>query len=331
MYDTVTTFPDLTSHQLPGSTTSAEMAGNNRKRGSNNEGLDPKSIKKNKTKEYWKNQAKAKYHSLHSIEEGSQGIFATCDRGREARCVEEMYRLLEQVASELYGLDVSDDKNGKDEDEDIEASIRKEIGDLKGAKSEKPFVSVKLDVECVVFFCLKPPCEPTAMVNALCAGTVEDRLKSRYVHRLTPVTRIGKANAEGLEAVAKEVLPPHFHQGEECIKFAIKPTSRNHNYLKRDQIIKIVADVVGTKHKADLKNPDLLILVDFYQSICGMSVVKDWETLKKFNLAQLQEPKTDTKEGGSEGVAAVASGVTRTATTVSSSVTPAVDVPAEKS
>ncbi|RPA99206.1 hypothetical protein L873DRAFT_1768080 [Choiromyces venosus 120613-1] len=248
------------------------MAGN-KKRRSNNENLDPKSVKKNKTKEYWKNQAKAKYHSLHNIEEGSQGIFATCDRGREARCVEEMYRLLEQVASELYGLDLSDGKNDKDEDEDeddededIEASIQKEISGLKGAKAEKLFISVKLDIDCVVFFRLRPPCEPTAMVNALCAGTVEKRLKSRYVHRLTPVTRIGKANAEGLEAVAKEVLPPHFYQGEESIKFAIKPTSRNHNHLKRDQIIKIVADVVGTQHKADLRNPDLLILVDFYQA-----------------------------------------------------------------
>jgi len=307
------------------------MAGN-KKRRSDNEGLDPKSVKKSKANVYWKSQAKAKYHSLHSIEEGSQGIFATCDRGREARCVEEMYRLLGQVASELYGLDLSDDKNGggeddEDEDEDIEASIQKEISDLKGAKPEKPFISVKLDVECVIFFRLKPPCEPIAMVNALCAGTVENRLKSRHVHRLTPVTRIGKANAEGLEAVAKEVLPPHFHRSEECIKFAIKPTSRNHSHLKRDQIIKIVADVVGTNHKADLKNPDLLILVDFYQSICGMSVVKDWETLKKFNLAQLQESKTD-KEGGSEGVTVAASG---TAAATTPSLAPVMEVPAEKS
>ncbi|PUU74053.1 hypothetical protein B9Z19DRAFT_1093761 [Tuber borchii] len=304
----------------------------NKKRRSNNESLDPKSIKKSKTKEYWKNQAKAKYHSLYSIEEGSQGIFATCDRGREARCVEEMYRLLEQVASELYGLDLSGDKNDKDEDEEVEdedigASIQQEINDLKGAKPEKPFISVKLDIECVIFFRLNPPCEPTAMVNALCAGTLENRLKSRYVHRLTPVTRIGKANAEGLEAVAKEVLPSYFHQGEECIKFAIKPTSRNHNHLKRDQIIKIVADVVGTKHKADLKNPDLLILVDFYQSICGMSVVKDWETLKKFNLAQLQEAKTDKRQGGSEGVTAA---VSETTATPSVPVVQ-VEVPAEKS
>lgn len=49
------------------------------------------------TKEYWKNQARAKQHAEHGIGEGDAGIFATCDRGREARCVEEMYGLLEKV------------------------------------------------------------------------------------------------------------------------------------------------------------------------------------------------------------------------------------------
>ena len=57
-----------------------------------------------------------------------------------------------------------------------------------------------------------------------------------------------------------------------------------------------------------------------------MSVVKDWETLKKFNLAQLQEVKTDKKqEGGSEGVTTVASETTATPSV------PVVEVPAEKS
>ena len=62
------------------------------------------------------------------------------------------------------------------------------------------------------------------------------------------------------------------------------------------------------------------------QSICGMSVVKDWETLKKFNLAQLQEVKPDKKqEGGSEGVTTAASETTATPSV------PVVEVPAEKS
>ena len=56
-----------------------------------------------------------------------------------------------------------------------------------------------------------------------------------------------------------------------------------------------------------------------------MSVVKDWETLKKFNLAQLQEVKTDKKPGGgSKSVTSAASETTATPA-------PVVEVPAEKS
>lgn len=49
------------------------------------------------------------------------------------------------------------------------------------------------------------------------------------------------------------------------LQFAIRPTTRNHNKLKRDQVIKIVADAVGPKHKVDLKNSDVVILVEIYQ------------------------------------------------------------------
>lgn len=48
-------------------------------------------------------------------------------------------------------------------------------------------------------------------------------------------------------------------------QFAIRPTIRNHNVMKRDDVIKIVADVVGPLHSVDLKNFDLLILVEIYR------------------------------------------------------------------
>jgi hypothetical protein len=55
-----------------------------------------------------------------------------------------------QCASELYNLDLGDNKKdqSEDEDEDIEASIQREIAGIKETKSERPFVSVKLDIEC---------------------------------------------------------------------------------------------------------------------------------------------------------------------------------------
>lgn len=40
---------------------------------------------------------------------------------------------------------------------------------------------------------------------------------------------------------------------------------RNHNIMKRDAVIKSVAGLVGQPHKVDLKNYDLLIMVEIYQ------------------------------------------------------------------
>ena len=48
----------------------------------------------------------------------------------------------------------------------------------------------------------------------------------------------------------------------------------------------------------DLKNPDLLILVELYKNICGMSVVTDFEKLKRFNFGQLQIDASTNGGGG---------------------------------
>lgn len=50
-------------------------------------------------KEYWSKTVN-KYETITGIETGSEGIFATCDRNTEPKCVGEMYRLLEEVRAE---------------------------------------------------------------------------------------------------------------------------------------------------------------------------------------------------------------------------------------
>lgn len=60
------------------------------------------------------------------------------------------------------------------------------------------------------------------------------------------------------------------------LQFAIRPNLRNHNTLTRDKIIKGIASLVGPPHKVDLKNYELLIMVEVYQvdrsnpSVIGM-------------------------------------------------------------
>ena len=48
-------------------------------------------------------------------------------------------------------------------------------------------------------------------------------------------------------------------------QFAIRTTIRNHTILKRDAVIKQVADAVGDHHVVDLHGYDLLILVEIYK------------------------------------------------------------------
>ena len=50
-----------------------------------------------------------------------------------------------------------------------------------------------------------------------------------------------------------------------------------------------MAQAVGPGHKVDLKEFDLLILVEVYKNVCGMSVVGgDFDTtMRRFNLDEL--------------------------------------------
>ena len=64
-----------------------------------------------------------------------------------------------------------------------------------------------------MFFKVRPPVEPTALVHKICsdARQIPRSRRSRYVKRMTPMTMMGKATEAGLEGVIKAVLAPHFH------------------------------------------------------------------------------------------------------------------------
>lgn len=145
----------------------------------------------------------------------------------------------------------------------------------------------------VLFFKTRAPVDPVTFVRHICRDAVDhpERKRTRFAKRLSPMTLIDKASEEGLEKVAKEVLAERFHgtpreprkvsfnraslREQMCARmkestdlvpyqFAIRPTLRNHNILKRDSIIQKVASLVGSGHKVDLKNYDDLIIVEAY-------------------------------------------------------------------
>ncbi|KAH6677489.1 hypothetical protein B0J14DRAFT_344089 [Halenospora varia] len=249
-----------------------------------------------------------------SIEPGDVGIWGTCARSQEGRATIEMRSLLYQFAEKFYGIAPEAEDEDEDVEDDIEASIRKEVASLSEGKNTKPrlFSPVRLNIECVLFFKVQPPIEPVEFVYRICKEIAADPTTklTRYLNRLTPMTLIGKATEKGLEDVGTTVLGAHFKlngqsgaeeaqengdsrkdvEGVSYPSYAIRPTIRNHTTLKRDVVIKSIASSIADIHKVNLTKPDKVILVEIYQTMCGMSVVgSDWESLKRYNLSELYQ------------------------------------------
>ncbi|KAF4637941.1 hypothetical protein G7Y89_g155 [Cudoniella acicularis] len=268
----------------------------------------------------------AAFRGRGTIEPGDVGIWATCARNQEGRATTELRSLLYQCAERYYGIAPDPEEDDEAEDDlDIEASIRKEAASMGNKECRtKLFSPVRLDIECVLFFKVGPPIDPIDFVHRICTEVASKPSTrwTRYVNRLTPMKVMGKATEKGLEEVARSVLGEHFLLNERDgegkavdvqatedetkppgFSYAIRPTIRNHETLKRDVVIKSIASFIAGVHKVNLTKPDKVILVEIYQTVCGMSVVgSNWEKLKRYNIAELYESVPSVGTGLEAGV-----------------------------
>ncbi|KAE8353570.1 hypothetical protein BDV28DRAFT_132857 [Aspergillus coremiiformis] len=250
------------------------------------------SLQSSKRRKGGGNWHKQQNHGKAGIESGDWGVFVTCDMGKEGKCISEALDLFSQS---IEASEVGDQGGESSSDEDdIEAQIRKEVEGLKpGSAKPRQFQAIRLDIPCVSFIRFNQTIDPEKLVHQICldAHANPDKKRSRYIQRMTPVRSIRKTLSVDLEAFAGEILKPHFHSGGGPKKFAIRPAIRSNTKFDRDSVIKTVASVVGPGHSVDLKNYDLVILVDVIKNVIGMSVAgSDYEKLKRYNLAELYKP-----------------------------------------
>ncbi|KAI1826305.1 hypothetical protein F4861DRAFT_497853 [Xylaria intraflava] len=240
-----------------------------------------------------------------SLEVGDMGFWVTCQRHKEMKAADEIISLCDEYGQKLFGIS-ADDAIG-DEDEDIDAAIERDIEALKQAgqpRDDAPFDLLRVNVDCVLFMRTREPVDPLVLVREICKGAAaaagdRSQWRSRFINKLTPVSLTGKATEKGLEDLARKVLSGHFRlaegeaedaegDGDEACSYAIRPTIRAHTTLKRIPVIEKIASMISKNHKVDLKNPDKVIIIEIFQTFCGMSVVgKDWEAMKKYNIHEL--------------------------------------------
>ncbi len=84
-----------------------------------------------------------------SIQPGDSGIWATCDKGREGKCVGELMDLFTDYAEKMYESSiVKKESDPGDQATDIESDIRAEVNGMHRSRTEGLFTPIRVDVQC---------------------------------------------------------------------------------------------------------------------------------------------------------------------------------------
>ncbi|CAI2174354.1 11863_t:CDS:2 [Funneliformis geosporum] len=236
------------------------------------------------------------------LEPNISGIFISCVKTKEPLCIRECYDLFDEYADKIYKStdeNPSVDEGGSDKD-DVETSIAKEIAQMKQPHKSRRFASIQTGANCVVFIKTNPPVNPVQLVHSILTDLYNTgQKKTRFTMRLVPIAQTCYANMNDINRMAEEILKPRFYalkDDQQKIRYAVIPNIRHNHNVDRMELITMIAKLVGDQHIVNLDDPELVIIVDVFKSICGMSILEDYNKLKKYNIEKIFEELNEKKD-----------------------------------
>ncbi|KAF7312493.1 THUMP domain-containing protein [Mycena indigotica] len=239
------------------------------------------------------------------------GVWITCVKGKERQAAGEACELFQNLAADLWpdaaraNQKDSDDSESDGEGLSIEQQIANEVNAIKTrpTKTQELFKNCPTDTACLLFISCPPHVDPVKLVekhlnNVDETGVTHTRslklslltsidIFLRHCLRFSPVSASCTANVPEIETLCRKAFASAFSGAK--YKFKIELKLRNHTTMTRDTLIAAVAQCVPKDdgHSVNLENPDLVILIEVFKSICGVSVVRDYQRLKKFNVTEV--------------------------------------------
>ncbi|KAJ3184197.1 THUMP domain-containing protein 1 [Geranomyces variabilis] len=220
---------------------------------------------------------------------GMQGIYCFVTMDRETKAVSELRGLLHEYLERIYGPQESIAGSSSDEGGDVSDLLTKELAELKKAptNTKQQFYWRKTNMDCVVFLQTYAPIEPAEFVRKVLTDLQETKIKkTRYTQRLHPIQRTCRPYEDDLKEAARPLLALHF-EGKKGIKWAVEARVKRNSSIKREVAIDLIAGLVGPDHVVDLKNAEVTVIVEVLTNVCGISVVRDYQELRKFNLEEI--------------------------------------------
>ncbi|ESP03139.1 hypothetical protein LOTGIDRAFT_137912, partial [Lottia gigantea] len=235
---------------------------------------------KKRPKSYYKKCANIKRKRLNQLESGMRGYIVTCDREKEA--TREAYNLLNDFADQLYGA----------EKEDLEAAMKKEVDAMKETKPvQRRFQRLDSRTKNCLF--IKTDLEnPAEVTNKIFENLLETKTqRTRFAMKLMPVDVTCKAVNEEILKTGKDLFEKHFSTPfGEGRSYSIVFKARNNNSIKRDDLIPPLSHYVGElnpAHTVEHNNPDFVISVQILCTVCCISILKNFNKFRKYNLHEV--------------------------------------------
>lgn len=245
-----------------------------------------------KSKQFYAKQARKPQRNF--LEPGIKGFLVTCNF-KERDSIRECYGLLnEYYKKSLKEPEVKEEEKPDDDDDDITSQIQNQIEKTNKQLKERILLFQSIDTGVQNCLFIKTSIEdPIALGSTIMRDLAETKIKrTKVTLRLLPIQSVCKSKMEDIIDAAGLLFDQYFLK--EPVTFSINYNKRFNNDIKRDEVIKELADIVSMKnplHKVNLKEPQLSIIVEVIKGCCLLSVIPDYLKLKKYNVNELWEKR----------------------------------------
>jgi len=244
----------------------------------------------------------------NTVQVGQHGFFVTYCASKESFVRNEIYNLLNRFADQLFGSEFSDEKELDTTDlNDLDSALENEKTKLNDSKKTiRRFQIVKSGTNHSFFVTTTLPLNSLNQLIELIFNTsIQTKEQhSRYVERLLPILFICKAYEDDLRKtiIKKEFLEQiMLLSGENdsainTIWFDVQAKKSNNTQLKSSHLEEILIndllsrkseDLNGKIFKRDYKKPQIHILIHVIKNIMLISIVRNYDVFKKYNLASI--------------------------------------------
>ncbi|CAG2061211.1 unnamed protein product [Timema podura] len=209
-----------------------------------------------------------------SLKPGLKGFICSCNN-REKECIREAYNILNEYADKFFP------------EQKAQVTTR---------PNQRKFQILESGASNFLFIQTTVP-DPLLLVTKIMEDVYQTKKqKARFIQRLLPVEATCKAHIEDVRAAFEPLLDKYFTK--EVKTFSIIFEKRNSHALDRNKVIEVLAEMVALKNignQADLKQPQLAVLVEVVRNMCLLSVLPNYYMYKKYNLFELSQTEQDKK------------------------------------